>query len=244
MNKHSSILWLMIQSSFDKVLALVVGIAAVQACVFPWGVQQLQPGNYGLEQALREGHMAGIAGVGFVCMTAILCLTGAERGSGRTGYTLQRLSVSEKTVLLWQAIYNGSCYLLLWASQILVTMGLARWYTQIADPSMVTGQTDFLAYYRNEYLRGLLPMMEMGGWIRNILMLIALGLSSAYFTYAQRRRQKNGELITMVMIVLIFFCRQIGEELEWVAILISFLCFSSIVKMLWSIKREEEADER
>ena len=59
MNKHSSILWLMIQSSFDKVLALLVGIAAVQACVFPWGVQQLQPGNYGLEQALREGHMAG-----------------------------------------------------------------------------------------------------------------------------------------------------------------------------------------
>ena len=243
MNKHSSILWLMIQSSFWKVLALLAGTAAAQTVFFRQAVQQLQPGNYGLEQALAGGHVAGIAGIGFVCITVILCMTGAERANGKTIYTLQRLSVSERTVLLWQAVYNGSCYLLLWVSQVLVMMGLAQWYTRIADPSMVTSQTVFLAYYRNEYLHGLLPMLELDHWFRNGIMLVALGLSSAYFTYAQRRRQKNGELITMVLTVLWLFCDHINSEGEWLVSLISFICLSSVVKVLWKLKREEEAHE-
>ncbi len=233
----------MIQSSFWKVLVLLAGTTAAQVFFFRRAVQQLRPGNYGLEQALTQGHVAGIAGLGFVCITAILCMTGAERGNGKTGYTLRRLSIPEKSVLLWQAVYNGSCYLLLWASQVLVMMSLAQWYTKIADPSMVTSQTVFLAYYRNEYLHGLLPMFELDHWFRNIMMLIALGLSSAYFTYAQRRRLKNGELITMVLVVLLFFCDHINSSGEWLVGLISFICISCVVKTLWKWKREEEAHE-
>lgn len=243
MNKHSSVLWLMIQSTFWKVLALLTGTAVVQAFLFQRAVKQLSSSNYGLEQALVRGHIAGVAGIGFLCITAVLCMTGAERGREKTGYTLQRLSISEKMVLLWQAVYNGSCYLLLWASQVLVMMGLAQWYTRIADPAMVTSQTVFLAYYRNEYLHGLLPMAEMDHWFRNGIMLVALGVSSAYFTYAQRRRQKNGELITMVLTVLLFFCDHINSSGEWLASLISIICLSSVVKALRKAAREEAAYE-
>lgn len=243
MNKHSSVLWLMIQSTFSKVLMLLAGTAAAQAILFRRAVQQLSSSNYGLEQALERGHIAGVAGIGFLGITAVLCMTGAERGREKTGYTLQRLSISEKSVLLWQAVYNGSCYLLLWASQVLVMMGLAQWYTRIADPAMVTSQTVFLAYYRNEYLHGLLPMAEMDHWFRNGIMLIALGLSSAYFTYAQRRRRKNGELITMVLTVLLLFCDHINSSAEWLVSLISFLCIFFVVIMLWKLNREEEAYE-
>ena len=241
MREHTSVLWLMIQSTFWKVLALLAGTAAVQAFLFQWAVQQLSANHYGLEQALTQGQAARIAGIGFLVLTAVLCMTGAERGSEKTGYTLQRLSISEKTVLFWQAIYNGSCYLLLWASQVLVMMGLAQWYTRIAEPAMVTSQTVFLAFYRHEYLHGLLPMVEIEHWVRNLVLLIGLGLSSAYFTYAQRRRWKKGEWVTMVLVVLLFFCDHVNSGgMEVLVIVITIAC---IVKILWKLGREGEAHE-
>ena len=241
MREHGSVLWLMIQSTFGKILAVLAGTAVVQAFLFQRAVQQLKPGEYGLEQALTRGHTAGIAGLGFLAITVFLCLTGAERGREKTGYTLQRLSVSEKMVLLWQAIYNGSCYLLLWASQVVVVLALSHWYTQIADPAMVTSQTIFLAFYRHEYLHGLLPMAEMEHWIRNLMLLLGLGLSSAYFTYAQRRRRKNGQLLTMILLVLLFFRDHINSGgTEGLVIVVSIIC---IGKILWNLQREGEAHE-
>ena len=61
MNKHSSILWLMIQSSFSKIMALLTGISAVQMALFVWAFQQLSVAEYSLEQTLVQGQAARAA---------------------------------------------------------------------------------------------------------------------------------------------------------------------------------------
>ena len=76
MNKHSSILWLMIQSSFSKIMALLTGISAVQMALFVWAFQQLSVAEYSLEQTLVQGQAARVAAVGFLGVTWLLTRTG------------------------------------------------------------------------------------------------------------------------------------------------------------------------
>ncbi len=242
MNKHSSVLWLMIQSTFMKILALLAGMVAAEFVLFWKAFRQLKYDDYGLEQVISEGHIAWVAAVGLIIMTALLCLTGAERGGGRTGYTLQRLSISEKSVFLWQAVYNASCYLLLWVVQVVAAVGMGHLYTRIADPGMVTGQTMFLAFYRSEFLHSLLPMAEVTRWLRNVALLMGLGLSSAYFTYAQRRRRGNGELLSLIGLTLVCFNGWVGARSNDLLLGGFSLVLSAMV--LWGVYKKEAADER
>lgn len=241
MRRHSSVLWLMVQRTFGRVIILLVGIIAVQAVLLREAVQKLEFGNYSLEQALDQGHVAGAAGVGLIIMTAMLCMAWEERGHESFGYTLRRLSVSERMIVLWQAVYHGGCYLLMWATQMLGMMALAQWYTQIADPAIVTGQTVFLAFYRHGYLHGLLPMLDVMYWIRNLGLLIALSLSSAYFVYARRRGKTSVELLAMLLLIMIFFGAYVDMAgAEGMVIVFSAVCIALI---LWRLWREENAYE-
>ena len=196
MNKHSSILWLMIQSSFSKIMALLAGISAVQLALFVLAFQQLSVAEYSLEQTLVQGQAARVAAVGFLGVTWLLTRTGNQKG-GQIGYTLQRLAVSEREVFWWQALYNGGCYLILWVAQVLTMLGLGVLYTKMADPAMVTSQTILLACYRSRYLSSLLPLARMGRWLRLFVMLVGLALSSAHYPFAKRHGKPGNELILM-----------------------------------------------
>lgn len=241
MNKHSSVLWLMIQSTFTKIVGLLAGMVAVEFVLFWQAVLHMKSSNYGLEQAISQGRIPWVAAAGLILMTALLCLTGAERSGGRTGYTLQRLAISEKSVFVWQAVYNASCYLLLWAVQVVAAVGLGHLYMKIADPAMVTGQTIFLAFYRSEFLHSLLPMAEMTRWLRNIALLVGLGMSSAYFTYAQRRRRGNGELLSLLGLTLLFFSASVGSRGN--DRLLGLASLATIVMIWWAVYKKEAADE-
>lgn len=241
MRKHSSVLWLMIQSSFKKILLLLAGMVVVELALFWRAVGQMQASNYGLEQAFSEGRIAWVAAFGLIFMTMLLCLTGAERGGSRTGYTLQRLSVSEKTVFLWQAVYNASCYLLLWIVQVVAASGLGHLYTNMAEPDMVTKQTVALAFYRSDFLHSLLPMMELNRWLCNLALLVGLGLTSAYFTYAQRRRRGNGELLSLMGLTLVCFNGWMGAQVK--NLLLGGFSMILGIMVLWDVYKKEAADE-
>jgi len=208
MNRRSSVLWLMIQSSFNKILVLLAGVSAVQLALFVWAFRELSWVDYGLEQVLSQSYVAKVAAVGFLGMTWLLAQTGSQHGN-QIGYTLQRLSVSEREVFWWQALYNGGCYLILWAAQVLTMLGLGVLYTKIADPAMVTSQTILLACYRSRYLSSLLPLTRMGRWLRMLVLLVGLALASAYYPYAKRRGKNCSELITLAALTVFLFSEEV-----------------------------------
>lgn len=192
MKQHLSVLMLTARSTIYKFLLLLGLTAAAELCQF-WltlraALETFAAGG-GMaspETVLYHSRVSWTFAVCFVLTAALLGLTGCEFGS-RQGYTLRRLSVSEKSVFLWQSGYNAACFFLLWAFQTLLALGLCALYMALADPGQTSGQTVFLAFYRSEFLHSLLPLAGGGRWARNALLVLGMGASSAYFPYSQRR---------------------------------------------------------
>lgn len=142
-----------------------------------------------LETVWSSGRMAIPFGVAAVVTAAVLMAFGSE-GNVKVSYTFRRLSVSEKSVFVWQALYNTLCFFLLWAAEILIALALCRWYTAQVVSGYVNRQTVFLAFARNEFLRELLPLADTARWVRNGVLCLTLGTVAAWDTYAQRRSGK------------------------------------------------------
>ena len=156
-----------------------------------------------------SSRIAWVFAVCFVAMAVLLSKTGCEYGS-KQGYMLKRLSVSERNVFVWQSIYNSFCFFMLWSVQTLLAYAFCKLYLAKVDPMLTSGQTIFLAFYRNNFLHSLLPLSEVSRWIRNILLLGCLGLAAAHFPYRQRRGKVEVTIIAMTSLSL-FFSRAIGS---------------------------------
>ena len=113
MKQHGSVFLLMVRSTFYKVLLLLGAATLAETAVFvAFCLRGPTAKGFGPELLLRQGRIAWIFGAVMVLMTLLLIRTGTEKGA-KTGYTLRRLSVSERWVFFWQSAYNTLCYLLL-----------------------------------------------------------------------------------------------------------------------------------
>lgn len=210
MKKHLSVFMLMARSSIYKILGLLALMAAVEGALFCFVLSRGDVGGaYSLELMIQQSHILWVFGAGFLLMTLLLALTGCE-GKSKCGYTLKRLSVSERWVFFWQSVYNVLCYLLLWAVQILIAVALCRLYEGLAAPEYVSGQTVFLAFYRSDFLHSLLPFEDAVFWVRNAAFALSLGVCAARFPLAQRAGKRFTEVIVLVCGVFWLFSREIG----------------------------------
>lgn len=210
MAQHLSVFKIYIRSSLYKVLLLLTGMAAVESLLFAVRLSALRKdagAQLALEAVLESSNIAWISWLFMVLITIVLCINGCERGS-RQGYTLRRLSIPESAVVLWQCVCNICCYLLFWAVQTVTAFGLCRWY--VVKMGIGSNQTIFLAFYRSTFLHNLLPLDETGLWVRNVLLLIAFGMASAYFSYRQRRGKFAAELIALFWGFILWCSRDLG----------------------------------
>ena len=211
MKKHSSVFMLMTRNVLYQVLFLMAAMACVQGAAFwvtlrriPSAAQSgLWNGN-SLEAVVVQSRVHWIFIGFFLLVTLVLSVNGCHRGS-KMGYTLRRLSVSEETVFLWQTACNACCYLLLWAAEVMVMLALCKLFTATADPSVVSGQTIFLAFYRNEFLHSLLPLEDILRWVRNGTGVLCLALSAACFPFRQRRGSRGGEILFLAALTAAYF---------------------------------------
>lgn len=240
LKKHLSVFMLMARSSIYKVIGLFVLMAAAEWSLFYARLRQGATGDsFNLELVFDESHLMWVFGIGFLLITILLSRTGCEFSS-KVGYTLKRLSVSERFVFFWQSLYNILCYLMFWMVQILIVFGLCSLYVKMAPEGYVTNQTVFLAFYRNDFLHSLLPMEDAGFWMKNIMIVIAMGICSARFPMAQRKGSKLSEIIPLTCVTLAFFIGELGEYLS-LAITIG-VCFICVILAVVHVF-EKEGDE-
>ena len=244
MKKHLSVFMLMAQSSIYKVISVLILMIVTETGLFYMRMKQGMIGDsFNLEMAVDESRILWILGIAFVLITIFLCQIGCGFSS-KTGYTLQRLSISERMVFVWQSIYNMMCYSLLWFVQILVVFGVCSLYVTMAPEGDVTNQTIFLAFYRNDFLHSLLPMEDAGFWFKNVLIVLSMGICSAHYPMAQRRGKKIQEVMFLTSCVVVFFVGELGEYLTPVIVICCcLLCVLYAVFQVFSKDEEENTEQ-
>ncbi len=239
MREHLSVLMLMARSTIYKVLGIFFLMAAAQVGLFYLTLNRaLAMESHTIEQIFRQSRIPWIFALAFLLITALLCLTGTEYG-GRQGYTLRRLSIPEKNVFLWQALYNTCCFFLLWAVQLFIVLALCPLYIEKADPAAVSQQTVFLAFYRNDFLHTLLPLADISRCIRNVFLVLGLGISSAYFPFCQRRDQTSAQIIILTIMAFIFFSPGMGALGNDIFVIVTSL-WASVSVLRGAFRKEVE----
>ncbi len=235
MKKHLSVFALFARSSIYKVLLILLVMGIVESALFAYRFQEaiehheIMSGNeihltdtgneirYStgtdmtkLERLITTSFLPHCFAAAFLLITLCLCLPGSEFSS-QCGYTLQRLSISEKQIFLLQAIFNIIVYLLLASVQIMLCFSFCSYYAANAPSHTVSTQTVFLSFYRSNFLHSLLPLNEIALWVRNLFCCITLGLAAAEFPYKQRQRKFGGAILGFSLFNLVFFVTSIGE---------------------------------
>lgn len=236
-----SVLMLMARSTIYKVLGLLTLMVVVEGGLFCYtlslGFGEI---NYGLELLIRQSRISWVFGAAFVAVTYLLTRTGWKGGS-KQGYTLMRLSISERWVFFWQSVYNAVCYVILWAVQVLVVMLLCWVYTIQAPEGYVTGQTVFLAFYRSDFLHSLLPFEDALLWVTNILLVASLSICAAHYPMEKRRGKRFEEITGMSCAAIAWFTRGIGDIVPCLfAILAALLAGSTAIFRNLESEAEDE----
>lgn len=233
MKKHSSVFMLMARSTIYRVLGLLIIMAVAEAGLFWLRLQQgAIDGNFSLEAMISESRLVLACAAIFLFVNAVLSW-GSYTISDT--YTAARLSVSGKMVYLWQCVYNTLCYLLFWMVQILIAVGLCRVYEAMAPAEYVSNQTVFLAFYRSRFLHSFLPFEDTWVWIRNILLIVALGISSS--RYPGKGRKIGIASLFLFSAIGVFFVQEVGDMASVLfLILAAILC--AVPAVLKAVKKE------
>lgn len=238
MKKHLSVFALIARSSIFKLLILFVLLAGVEGIVFYLKLKnelmvasELGMQLVGVEYVFSSGRVFWIAALIFLLMTAQLCVVGCNFGS-RQSYTLNRLLISEKSVFIWQSVFNIISYVMLWAVQLGIALALCRWYMNVAGET--SGQAVMLAFYRNKFLHSLLPLSDITRLIRNVLMMFALSVTAARFVWANHRGQLGVGIIAMTALVLVFFAGETSVQntdylMSFCSAAVAFECLYSVL---------------
>lgn len=242
MKKQLSVFNLMATSSIYKITALLGIMGIIEFFLFRRAMlagPDPGTGTFHIEYVFDHSLAFWIFSIALVILTVLLCLTGYETSS-KQGYTLMRLSISEKNVFILQALYNTLCYFLLWSIQLLIVFILGFYFVKNAPEEYVTNQTLFLAFYRNDFLHALLPFEDIAIWAKNLVTFLAFGICSSGFTYAQRRGKRGFELLLLLGAAIIFFAAPLGEYQRTIfSIVIQLFC---IVVTLVRILTKEESN--
>lgn len=194
MRQHGSVFMLFVRSSFYKVLLLLLAMIVAEGAWFYTTIQGLlekrqNEGKYTVmlpEAVFEEARLMVIFAVAVIVLTVILAYVGRST-TGHQEYTWNRLSIPPRSIFAWQAVYNCGCFLLLWFVQAVLAFGLCLYYVKTAEAGAVTHQSMFLAFYREPFLHGLIPLQNIWYWVRNVLLFCSLGFATAYDVYCSRQ---------------------------------------------------------
>lgn len=185
MNHYLSVYRLSIRSKLTGFLLVLLG----QILVSMAGFYLL-----GYHRAEVFGGGKGDVFLGIVFLLAYsLCLISCFSFFSKTSkmsYTLQRLKISERAVILLDACANATLLFLFLVVEILIVCSLALIYK--SNPLYSNGpQGIVIALYRSSFFHGLLPLKETGLWFRNILYVLSAGLACAYLSFGFREKYTN-----------------------------------------------------
>lgn len=242
MKQYFSILTIAARSTIYKIIGLFVLMAALEMGVFYHLLQQTPAGEMlALEVLISQSRIPLICGAFFLLLCVILSLVGYEYLGSKTRYSILRFSPREEVIVLLWALYHMICFLIFWAIQLLVALMLCHLYISVTKAEYWNEQTIFLAFYRSNFLHSLLPLEEISRWMRNVALIVALGITAAGFSLKQRREQKGMAIAVLAVMTVATFSQQmgnLGSDVILILIALSVAGFS-VYDIWWGQKNEE-----
>ena len=247
MKKHLSVFGLFARSSFFKVFLILLAMCVVEIAFFRFELRDaleayeiVGSGMPSLERMFMRAATNVYFRIALFLISFVICLPGCNFKSN-TGYTLRRLSISEGAVFFHQAAYNALIYIMLIAVQLVTVFGLSQYYLSVAPEECISNQTVFLAFYRNDFLHSLLPLEDVGLWIRNGLLVITFGLATAEYPYRQRRHKFSPTALALVVYTICRFDQSIGQlgHVVTTAIIAVMLAVATV----YTLTRTDEEEE-
>ncbi|MDE7225167.1 MAG: hypothetical protein K2O34_15480 [Acetatifactor sp.] len=170
-------LWaLLARCSIYKVLAVLAVMVSTETVLF---YKCLRSGGdyYSLTAVMENSHLSAVflAALGLVY---ILAWTEGRLDTKSSAF-MQRLRLSGSGIFIIKTAYNMACILMLFMTQIWLAVWLINIYGREMAQIYASPQRLFLAFYRIDFLHCLLPMADMGKWVRNLLLLLAFGMETA-----------------------------------------------------------------
>lgn len=180
-SREISIWALLARGSIYKIFLILVSMGAMECLLFFLSLNRaLQRNQQSLFEALFDYSGAIIVFLAAMCLTVIvLGRCESENGGSRSGYTLNRLIVTDRRQMVIKLAYNIFCFILLFGVQAWIALWMCGMYERRMPGELVSPQLVFLAFYRSNFLHNILPLAESAKWVRNILMIFATSASLA-----------------------------------------------------------------
>ena len=173
---------LLARSSFYKILAVLLLMVIAEVGLFYIRRQEVYA-MYGIS-ALHVGMIFQHNKMKLLFLTALgflfLILFWTEnRLDSKSRYTIMRLRITEQQFFGLKTIYNVLCLLLIYVVQICLVFWMVWKCKADVNLGESAPQVYFFAFYSNRFLHCLLPMAEIGKWVRNVLTMLAWGMQAA-----------------------------------------------------------------
>lgn len=213
-------LWaLLARCSIYKVLGVLAVMASAEVMLFYRYIRterEYYTEYHTLAGAVEGSHVSVVflAALGLVYFA--LVWTEGRLDSQSSG-TMLRLRLSGGGIFRIKTAYNAACLVLLFAVQIWLCIWMVGIYGKVAEEVYASPQRLFLAFYRIDFLHCLLPMADVGKWVRNILLLLAFG------TEAAERAEKTKYVPSVLLYVLTagwFVSFMGGSVTDWLSIIL------------------------
>ena len=186
MRKHLSIFMLTVRSCVYKLLLVFLIMAAAETAAVA-----LMPNKTVtlFFQLIDDSFIFYIFTAAAAAVQVILLGVCTSRSS-QPRYTLARLSVSEKSVMLWHWLSGALCFFMLWLWQAIIVYAIALWHHGAADPEFMSHQSIYLSAFRSNFLHSLLPLEDFSRIARNIVVAVGMGGINAASAFKMRRGKK------------------------------------------------------
>lgn len=207
MKKHLSIFMIIIQNRLIRLLAILLGTALLQGLAF------LAFGGNSLPLFFDKRFVNAftiLAGIGYVLLTLLCAYSLGEVDS--TKYTLQRLSVSERSFFLWTCLASVLCFLMYWMTELLVVFALGTYY-YTKNAALFGPQGLTVALYRCSIFHGLLPLIETRLWVRNFLFALLFGIYCTGFNLGNVHKSRGLSFsVVPIMLMAMLVPAEIGQN--------------------------------
>lgn len=247
LKQRFSVFELYIRTTFLPVLGIAVAVIAAQCAAFAWflhiSVSNLAEYGYpNMEYVIDKYFLAVFGGVGLLLVAYFLSRTG-DSSNGKSGYTIRRLAVSEKGVLLTQFLYNTLCIFLYWAALVGGVFAMYGIYQAMLGADAVNSQTLALCFVRSPYIHGLLPYSEPLSVAANILMLPALGFLTAMQSFHRRRGRRRDNRLSLLMIWIVLSFSRTIENADFRSSVLMFVAAACVIWELYNLVNDDNDEE-